>query len=66
MVTIVWAARGIDIFISIQLYKLYTVGKLSIKQVKICNLSQMRRKTEEKEHSKVQKMTVLDERAWSL
>ena len=33
------------------------VGKLSIRQVKICNFSRRGRNTEEEEHLKVQKMT---------
>ena len=33
----------------------YTIGKLSIRQVKICNFSRIGRKTEEQDHSKFQK-----------
>ena len=43
-----------------------TIGKLSIRRVRICNFSRIGRKTEEEEHSKVQKMTLHDERTWSL
>ena len=61
-----WAPRGINISISIHLHKLYKVGKLSIRRVKICNFSRIRRKTEEWEPSKGQKMTFYDRRTWSL
>ena len=46
MVTIVWAARGMAIFISIQLLKLYTVEMLSIRLAKICNFNKIVRKIE--------------------
>ena len=42
------------------------IGKLSIRRVKICNFPTIRCKTEEKEHSKGIKMTLRDERTWSL
>ena len=61
-----WAPREIDNFTSIQLHKPYKFGKLSIRQVKICNFSRIRRNTEEQEHSKVQKMILCDKRTWSL
>ena len=60
------APRGINISISIQLHDPCTIGKLSIRRVKICNFSKIGRKTEEKERLKVQKMTLGDERTWSL
>ena len=41
-----WASRGIDHFISMQLQKPYAVGKLSIRQAKLCNFSRIRCKTE--------------------
>ena len=41
------APRGIDISISIQLHDLCTIGKLSIRRVKICNFTRIGRKTEE-------------------
>ena len=44
MVTVIWAARGIDIFISIQLLKPYTVGQPSIRSAKICNFKKIARK----------------------
>ena len=46
---------GIDIFNSIQLDNPYTVGKLSIRQDKMCNFIRIGRKTEEEKHWKVQK-----------
>ena len=58
--------EGINISISIQLHDPRTIGKLSIRRVKICNFTRLGRKTEEKELSKVQEMTLLDERTWSL
>ena len=39
--------RGINISISIQLHDPYTIGKLSIRRVKICNVTRIGRKTEE-------------------
>ena len=39
--------RGIDLSISIQLHHPYTVGKLSIRRVKVCNFSRIERNTEE-------------------
>ena len=48
--------EGFDNFISIQLHKPYTVGKLSIRRVKICKFSSIGRKTGKKP-SKVQKLT---------
>ena len=41
-----WAAGGIEISISIQRYNPFTVGKLSIRRVIICNFSRIGRKTE--------------------
>ena len=38
----------------------------SLLGVKICNFTRIRHKTEEQEHSKVQKMTLHDGRTWSL
>ena len=51
---------------SIQRHNSHTIGTLSIRRVQICNFSRIGRKTEEQEHSKVQKMTLLDGRTWSL
>ena len=42
-----WAPRGINISILIQLHDPYTIGKLSIRRVKICNFTRIGRKTEE-------------------
>ena len=56
----------LDNFTSIQRHNSYTIEKLSIKRVKICNFTRIGRKTEELERSKVQKMTLRDERTWSL
>ena len=42
-----WAPRGIDNLTSIQRYNPYTIGKLSIRRVKICNFSWIRHKTED-------------------
>ena len=42
-----WAPRGINISISIHLHDPYTIGKLSIRRVKICNSTRIGRKTEE-------------------
>ena len=61
-----WAPRGIDISISMQLHNPYTVGKLSIRRVKVCNFSRIGRNTEEQEHSEVQKKVLRRERTWSL
>ena len=41
------APRGINISLSIQLHNPYTVGKLSIRRVKLCNFSRIKRNTEE-------------------
>ena len=41
------APRSIDNFTSIQLHKPYKVGKLSIRRVKMCHFSRIRRNTEE-------------------
>ena len=51
---------------SIQRHNSYTIGKLSIRRVIICNFTRIGRKTEELERSKVQKMTLRDECTWSL
>ena len=42
-----WAPRGIDNFTSIQRHNPYTIGKLTIRRVKICNFSRIGCKTEE-------------------
>ena len=42
-----WAPRGINKLISIMLHKPYTIGKLSIRRVKVCNFSRIGRNTEE-------------------
>ena len=42
-----WAPRGIDNFTSIQRHNSYTMGKLSIRRVKLCNFTRIGRKTEE-------------------
>ena len=60
-----WAPRGIDNFTSILLHQLYKVGKLSIRRVKMCNFSRIRRNTEEQGHSKRQKNDIV-RRTWSL
>ena len=51
--------RRIDISVSIQLHNPYKVEKLSIRRVQICNFSRIRRKTEEWEPSKGQKINIL-------
>ena len=53
-----WAPRGIDNFTSIQRHNSYTIERLSNRRVKICNFTSIGRKTEEKERSKVQKLTL--------
>ena len=42
-----WSSGGMDIFICMQLQKLYAVGKLSIKWATICNFSRIGCYTEE-------------------
>ena len=61
-----WAPRGIDNFTAIQCHYPYTMEKLFLRRVKICNFSRIGRKTEEEEHSKVQKLTFPDKLTWSL
>ena len=46
-ISIAWAPRGINISISIQVHNPYTVGKLLIRRVKVCNFSRIERNTEE-------------------
>ena len=41
-----WAPRGIDKFIAIQRHNQYTSAKLSIRRVKICNISRIGHNTE--------------------
>ena len=55
-----------DISISMQLHNPYTVGKLSIRRVKICNFTRIRCNTKEKRAFKSEKMTLHDECTWSL
>ena len=46
--------------ISIQLYDPCSIGKLSIRRVKLCNFTRIGCKTEEQERPEVQKMTLRD------
>ena len=41
-----WASIEIDNFIVMQLHKPYAIGKLSIRQAKICNFSRIGHETE--------------------
>ena len=50
-------SRGIDNFSLSRIFGQYGNGKLSINWVEICNFRRIKHKTEEEEHSKVQKMT---------
>ena len=53
-----WAPRGIDNFTSVQQHNPYTIGKLLIRPVKICNFSRIGHKTEEFRAFQSVKMTV--------
>ena len=44
--SLTWGLRRIDVFISLQLHKPFTVGELSIRPTKICNFSKIGREIE--------------------